>query len=208
MQVPEWFKHLGLVISSDLSWSNHITSISAKAKRILGLLYRQYYNHVEGHVLKQLWYLTCQTTPGIQLCTLKDKRNLEQVQKFACKMASKHCLRCWIRGSTGTSGFTSTWAEENLSGIMSTIQNRSWPVSIPHLEFLLPGKFLTTLGWIPFNFISHLHELMLFISLSPLTPFPYGTHFTLNRLLIHILSLSITSDHNVFVLVFLLHRRL
>ena len=87
----ELFKHLGLVISSELSWSNHITSISAKAKRILGLLYRQYYNHVERHVLK---YLTCQTTPGIQLCTLKDKRNLEQVQKFACKMASKHCLGC------------------------------------------------------------------------------------------------------------------
>jgi len=51
----ELFKHLGLFISSDLSWSNHITSIGAKAKRILGLLYRQYYNNVEGHVLKQLY---------------------------------------------------------------------------------------------------------------------------------------------------------
>ena len=46
----ELFKHLGIVISSDLSWSNHITSIGAKAKRILGLLYRRYYKHVEGHV--------------------------------------------------------------------------------------------------------------------------------------------------------------
>ena len=36
----ELFKHLGVVVSSDLSWSNHITSIRAKAKRILGLLYR------------------------------------------------------------------------------------------------------------------------------------------------------------------------
>jgi len=43
-------KHLGIVFSSDLSWSNHITSIGAKAKGILGLLYRQYYKHVEGHV--------------------------------------------------------------------------------------------------------------------------------------------------------------
>jgi len=51
----ELFKHLGVVVSSDLSWSNHITSISAKAKRILGLLYRQYYNHFEWHVLKQLF---------------------------------------------------------------------------------------------------------------------------------------------------------
>ena len=80
----ELFKHLaiGIVISSDLSWSNHITSIGAKAKRILGLLYRQYYKHVEGHVSQTTLYLTCQTTPGIQLCTLKDKRNLEQVQKL------------------------------------------------------------------------------------------------------------------------------
>jgi len=118
----ELFKHLGLVISSDLSWSNHITSISAKAKRILDLLYRQYYNHVEGaRPQTKLLYLSCQTTPGIQLCTLKDKRHLELVQKFACKMASKHCLGCWIRGSTGASGFT--------------IQNYPWPVSIPHWDF-------------------------------------------------------------------------
>ena len=39
LQKVELFKHLGLVISSDLSWSNQITSISAKTKRILGLLY-------------------------------------------------------------------------------------------------------------------------------------------------------------------------
>ena len=48
----ELFKHLGVVVSSDLSCSNHITSICAKAKRILGLLYRRYYNHVEGDVIK------------------------------------------------------------------------------------------------------------------------------------------------------------
>jgi len=55
LEKVELFKHLGLDISSDLSWSNYITSISAKAKRILGLLHRQYYNHVEVHVLKQLY---------------------------------------------------------------------------------------------------------------------------------------------------------
>jgi len=41
-----------------------------------------------------------------------------------------------------------------------------------------------------------------------LTPFPYGIHFTLKQLMVHILSLSITLDHNVFVLVLLLLRRL
>jgi len=81
----ELFKHLG-VVSSDLSWSNHIISICAKAKRILGLLYRRYYNRVEGDVLKQLYISLVR--PHLEYgCavwdpyTLKDKRNLEQVQK-------------------------------------------------------------------------------------------------------------------------------
>jgi len=41
----ELFKYLGLVISSDLSWSNHILTNLHRpglVKRILGLLYRQY----------------------------------------------------------------------------------------------------------------------------------------------------------------------
>jgi len=87
--------HLGLIIPSDLSWSNHITSICAKAKRILGLLYRQYFNHVEGDILKRLYISLVR--PHLEYgCavwdpyTLKHKRNLEQVQKFARKMASKH----------------------------------------------------------------------------------------------------------------------
>ena len=67
----ELFKHLGLIISSHVSWSSHITSICAKPKRILGLLYRQYYNHVEGHVLKQLYIsLIRPHAPGMQLCCL------------------------------------------------------------------------------------------------------------------------------------------
>jgi len=57
---------------------------------------------------------------------------------------SMHCLGCWIRGSAGASRFTSTWTEENLSGIMSTIQNYSWPVPIPHWDF--------TPRQIPYNF--------------------------------------------------------
>ena len=62
---------------------------------ILGLLYQQYYNHAEGDVLKQLYIPLVR--PHLEYgCavwdpyTLKDKRTLEQVQKFACKMATEH----------------------------------------------------------------------------------------------------------------------
>ena len=96
MERVELFKHLGVIVSSDLSWSNHITSICAKAKRILGLLYRKYHNHVEGDDVLKTPYISL-VRPHLEygcavwdLYTLKDKRNLEQVQKFACKMVSKY----------------------------------------------------------------------------------------------------------------------
>ena len=69
----------------------HINSICAKAKWILGLLYRQYCNHVEGDFLKLLYIsLVRPHLEYVYGCavwdpyTLKDKRNFEQVQKFAC----------------------------------------------------------------------------------------------------------------------------
>ena len=78
------------VVSSNLSWSNRITPICSKAKKIL--LYWLYYNHVEGDVFKTS-YFNCHTTPWCFVWdsyTLKDKRTLEQVQTLACKMASNH----------------------------------------------------------------------------------------------------------------------
>ena len=59
---------------------------------ILGLLYRQYYNHAEGDVLKQLHISLVR--PHLEYgCAVWDPytlRTLEQVQKFECKMAPEH----------------------------------------------------------------------------------------------------------------------
>jgi len=42
LEVVSTFKYLGLLISSNMSWSNHIKDICSKARKILGLLYRRY----------------------------------------------------------------------------------------------------------------------------------------------------------------------
>ena len=90
----ECFKYLGVLLSSDLSWTPHITSVCSKAKQIPGLLYRRFYNHAEGATLMQL-YLSL-IRPHLEYAcpvwdphTMKDKVLLEDVQKFALRMATK-----------------------------------------------------------------------------------------------------------------------
>ncbi len=90
----ETFKYLGLLLSTDLSWSRHIESVCSRAKKVLGLLYRQYYNHVDTKAIRQLYISLVR--PHLEYgCTVwdphtsKDIKALEKVQKFACRMATK-----------------------------------------------------------------------------------------------------------------------
>ena len=50
LQCVDTYKYLGLFISHDLSWSEHIHTICSKAKKLLGLLYR-FYQHADSDAL-------------------------------------------------------------------------------------------------------------------------------------------------------------
>lgn len=88
------YKYLGLLLSSDLSWNSHIHSICGKARKLLGLIYRRYYNYTDPSILLQM-YLTL-VRPHLEYASQvwsphlsKDINMIEDVQKFALRMCGK-----------------------------------------------------------------------------------------------------------------------
>ena len=89
----ESYKYLGILLTSDLSWSAHISNICAKARQILGLIYRRFYGYADSDTIKQLYISIVR--PHLEYGSQvwdphlsKDKAALENVQKFACRIAS------------------------------------------------------------------------------------------------------------------------
>ena len=88
------FRYLSVLLSHDLSWGEHVSTICSKARRILGLLYRRFYNNCSGDSLLQLYlslvrphldYASAVWSPHLK----KDRDALESIQKFACHMATR-----------------------------------------------------------------------------------------------------------------------
>ena len=83
-------------MSSRLTWSDHIEHVCAKARKLVGMLYRQFYSWVDSNTLL-LIYRTCIKPHLEYACQLwdpflnKGMQSLEAVQKFACKV----CLKQW-----------------------------------------------------------------------------------------------------------------
>ena len=89
------YKYLGVIFTADLSWSEYIQSISSKAKRLLGVLYRQFYRYSSGLTLATLYkslvrphleYASPVWNPYLD----KDIKLLESVQKMALKICTKN----------------------------------------------------------------------------------------------------------------------
>ena len=49
------YKYLGLLLTKNLTWSAHISSICSNAKKILGLIFRHFYSSSNHKTLKQLY---------------------------------------------------------------------------------------------------------------------------------------------------------
>ena len=94
LEQVETFKYLGVLLSSELSWSTHIESICTKARKLIGLLYRRFYGNVNQQTLYNLY--TTLVRPYLEYAApiwdphlVMDIIKLENVQKFAMKMCSK-----------------------------------------------------------------------------------------------------------------------
>ena len=86
-------KYLGVLISSNLNWSNHIESVCKKANRHLGFVNRQFKNsppHIHA-----LLYRTA-VLPKLEYCgsvwdphLASDVTSLEKIQKFAARIVTR-----------------------------------------------------------------------------------------------------------------------
>ena len=96
LEQVENFKYLGILLSSDLSWSAHIDSICNKARKLIGLLYRRFYADLESDKLLEMYKLLVRphleyAAPVWDPHLVKDTSNLERVQKFGLRM----CMKNW-----------------------------------------------------------------------------------------------------------------
>ena len=90
----ECFKYLGILLSNNLSFSEHIQATCTKARKILGLLYRRFYNNTDGATLLPLYLMMVRphleyASPVWNPHMHKDVTLLQNVEKFAFRMITK-----------------------------------------------------------------------------------------------------------------------
>ena len=89
-------KYLGILITSNLSWSQHISKLHLKARCLIGMLYRKFYKNASPSTLLQLYISFIR--PHLEYCSAvwdpylaKDVELLEKTRKFGLKV----CLKNW-----------------------------------------------------------------------------------------------------------------
>ena len=96
MQQVSSYRYLGIHVTETLSWSEHIQNVCSKTRKLVGMLYTQFYLWADTTTLRSIYitYIRPHLEYAAQLWDPHIKRDiqlLESVQRFACKV----CLKCW-----------------------------------------------------------------------------------------------------------------
>ena len=88
------YKYLGISITSNLSWSQHISLICTKAMRLLGLIYRKFYFHSNTFTLLKLYVsLVC---PLLEYaCQVWNQYLLRDINKVESLHYVSGCTKQW-----------------------------------------------------------------------------------------------------------------
>ena len=82
LEQVECFKYLGVLLTSDLTWSKHTETICSKAKKLLGMIYRRFSEHSNPDTLLHLY--ESMVRPHLEYV------HLDGVQKFALRICSNN----------------------------------------------------------------------------------------------------------------------
>ena len=91
-----YYKYLGLIFCPNISWSEHISLIYNRTRRLVGLLCRKFSQHSTSQTLLKLYCsFICPHLDWASIVwsphLLKDRAALKKVQQFALKV----CLKDW-----------------------------------------------------------------------------------------------------------------
>ena len=123
------YKYLGITLTSNLSWSPHINCCN-KTRRLIGLLYRQFYENATSPTLLKLYcsfirphleYAAIIWNPALK----GNIESLENVQKFALWV----CMKSW----------NTVYDELLTSAKLPSLQDRRTVASLCHLFKIVKG---------------------------------------------------------------------
>ena len=122
------YKYLGVIITNTLSWQPHITSICKKTRRLIGMMYRNLYEHSSSDTLLKLYLTTIRphleyASPVWNPFHKGEIESIENVQKFALRM----CLKSW----------TSNYEELLVNAHVPTLSSRRIQASMSHLHKIM-----------------------------------------------------------------------
>ena len=96
LELVQQMKYLALIVSHNLSWSQHIQATCKKARKMLGIIYRQFCSNNTNSLIALKLYLAL-VRPHLEYAVqvlnphlVKDIRSLENVQQFGLRICLKN----------------------------------------------------------------------------------------------------------------------